>query len=246
MKVPFQHAAADPMFANQANLAQSHLSDLRKSNATFLANIREDQATGSTPRKRTWNVPAAWEATAPRDALISKYRQMHADNDNYAPSYRIAPPRMENLGGDDGIDEVHDASLTSPVTPTTPFDQSEHQVAPPNAESVTADRDVIASGSTESSSAVTLNQQLHADPLAPTLSQETLPSPTEPSISATPVELAKPLPITEPTQATVNPLKMSRTKSALNRSTARVNRGEDKENVGGESNIPQRRVRRNI
>lgn len=233
------------MFADQAKLSQSHLSDLRKSNATFLANIREDQATGSTPRKRTWNVPASWEATAPRDALISKYRQMHAENNDYAPSYRISPPRMENLGEDDDTNEVRETPLTSPITPTTPFDQAEQLETTPSVESVNADRGVIASGWTELINVPT-SQQLYAEPLAPTTSQETLPSPTESSLPATIVELPKPLPLAEPVQAPVNPLKMSRTKSGLNRSTARVNRGEDKENVGGDSNIPQRRVRRNI
>lgn len=234
------------MFANQARLAQSHLSDLRKSNAAFLANIGEDQATGSTPRKRTWNVPASWEATAPRDALISKYRRMHAENSDYAPSYRISPPRMENLGGDDDIMGSQDASLPSPITPTTSFDQAEDAAPTPNVETVTVDNNLVATSPVEPAYSTLSSQQFHADPLAPTTSQDTLPSPTESSHSIPPVELAKPLPVTEPAQSAVNPLKMSRTKSGLNRSTARANRGEDKENMGGDTNIPQRRVRRNV
>ena len=235
------------MFANQAQLAQSHLSDLRKSNAAFLANIREDQATGSTPRKRTWNVPASWEATAPRDALISKYRQMHADNSDYAPSYRIQPPRMENLGGDNDIIEAQNASSSSPITPSTPFNQAEYSGTTANVETMGVDGDLKASCLAEASSYPTASsQQPHGDPLGPTMSQDTLPSPTDSSHSATSIELAKVLPVTEPAQTAMNPLKMSRTKSGLNRSTARANRGEDKENIAGETNIPQRRVRRNV
>ena len=234
------------MFANQARLAQSHLSDLRESNVAFLANIREDQATGSTPRKRAWNVPASWEATAPRDALISKYRQMHAENSDYAPSYRISPPKMENLGGDDDIMGSQDASLSSPITPTTPLDQAEDAAPTPSVETVTVNNSLFASSPAESAYPTSSSQQVHADPLAPTMSQETLPSPTESSHSIPPVELAKPLPVAEPAQPVINPLKMSRTKSGLNRSTARANRGEDKENMGGDTNIPQRRARRNV
>jgi kinesin family protein 11 len=238
------------MFAKQATLAQSHLSDLRQSNAMFLANIREDQATGSTPRKRTWNVPASWQTTAPRDALLSKYRQMHADNNDYRPSFRIAATRMENLGGDDE-DEPSSPSLTSPTFPTSPAALAGPSSTDLGLPSMDSERDAVSGSSTESEYIAIAQSQLQPEPLAPSHSQETLPA--EDSPSTIPVELAKPVATSEAIQAPIppNPLKMSRTKSALNRSTARAARGEDKENAGadsmaGNSNIPQRRVRRNM
>lgn len=242
---PSQHAAADPMFAKQATLAQSHLSDLRQSNQTFLANIRDDAATGSTPRKRTWNVPASWQTTAPRDALLGKYRQMHAENSDYAPSFRIAPTRMENLGGDEKV-EPYRSGTTSPTSPTSPS----LSAGPPSTDlglpTFAPERNALLGNSTDSEHVAAL--QLPVEPLAPTLSQETISS--NESTSALPVELAKPVSIPDALQASVpvNPLKLSRTKSALSRSTARAARGEDKENAGAEmnSNIPQRRVRRNV
>lgn len=244
-----QHAAADPMFAKQATLAQSHLSDLRQSNEMFLANIRDDTATGSTPRKRTWNVPTSWQTTAPRDALLSKYRQMHAEHSDYAPSFRIAPTRMENLGGDDR-DEPYSA-MTSPTSPTSPSISAGPSSTNLGLPSAIPERDALSSSSTESEYIAAAASQLALEPLAPTQSQEILP--LNDSTSALSVELAKPVPIAEALQAPapLNPLKLSRTKSALNRSTARAARGEDKENAGadsmvGNSNIPQRRVRRNV
>lgn len=237
------------MFAKQATLAQSHLSDLRQSNEIFLANIRDDTATGFTPRKRTWNVPASWQTTAPRDALLSKYRQLNAENGDYAPSFRITPARMENLGGDDK-DEPYSA-MASPTSPTSPSisagPSSTNLGLPP----VVSERDTLSGSSTESEYIAAASSQLRLEPLAPTQSQEILH--LNDSSSALPVELAKPVPMADaiPAPAPVNPLKLSRTKSALNRSTARAARGEDKENAGadlmvGNSSIPQRRVRRNV
>lgn len=235
------------MFANQATLAQSHLSDLRQSNETFLANIRDDIATGSTPRKRTWNVPASWQTTAPRDALLSKYRQSHAENSEYAPSFRIAPTRMENLGADDK-DEPYRSASTSPTSPTSPSLSAGPSPNDLGLPALTPERDALPGSSTDSEYVAPASSQPPVEPLAPTQSQETLSS--HESTSMLPVELAKPVPIPDAMHApaALNPLKLSRTKSALNRSTARAARGEDKENAGAEmnSNIPQRRVRRNV
>ncbi|KAJ9110454.1 hypothetical protein QFC19_001580 [Naganishia cerealis] len=244
------HASADPMFAQQATLAQSHLSNLRQSNATFIANIQEDQATGSTPRKRAWNVPASWQKTASRDALLEKYRQMHLDNNDYVPSFRMATTRMERLGNDDDEDDEQ-STVGSSISPASPSVSN----GPPSAglvlPSSEADYDIGLTSPTESEHSIPPPLHLQPGPLVPAQQHDNLPEVLSPTI---PVELAKPLPIAEsnPLMVNPNPLKMSRTKSALNRSTARAPRGEDKENAGSEatsgnnSNIPQRRIRRNV
>lgn len=37
-------------------------------------------STGSTPRKRAWNVPATWQTTQPREALLQRYRTKLQDS----------------------------------------------------------------------------------------------------------------------------------------------------------------------
>ncbi|KAJ9107449.1 hypothetical protein QFC21_000902 [Naganishia friedmannii] len=239
------HASADPMFAQQASLAQSHLSDLRQSNAAFIANIQEDHATGSTPRKRAWNVPASWQKTAPRDALVQKYRQMHQENNDYVPSFRMATTRMERLGKDEDEEQTDGNSSTSPTSPSISNGPLSAGIAFPSSD---GDRDMALTSPTESEHSIPPPLQLQSSgPLAPVQMHDNLP---ETSPSTIPVELAKPLPTTvdsNPPMANPNPPKMSRTKSALNRSTNRAPRGEDKENAGGDNtSIPQRRVRRNV
>jgi hypothetical protein len=230
------------MFAQQASLAQSHLSDLRQSNAAFIANIQEDHATGSTPRKRAWNVPASWQKTAPRDALVQKYRQMHQENNDYVPSFRMATTRMERLGDDE--DEEQLSGNTSPISPSVSNGPLSAGIAFPSSD---GDHNMALASPTESEHSISPPLQLQSTgPLVPVQMHDNLQETSPPTI---PVELAKPLPIVEshPSVANPNAPKLSRTKSALNRSTNRAPRGEDKENAGGDaSNIPQRRVRRNV
>lgn len=233
------------MFAQQASLAQSHLLDLRQSNAAFIANIQEDHATGSTPRKRTWNVPASWQKTAPRDALLQKYRQMHQENNEYVPSFRMANTRMERLGDDEEEAQTSGDYSTAPTSPSASNGTLSAGIAFPSSD---GDLDMALTSPTESEHSIPPSLQSQSTgPLAPVQMHDNLPETSPPTI---PVELAKPLPTIESNPLIANPNgnppKMSRTKSALNRSTNRAPRGEDKENVGGDNtNIPQRRVRRN-
>src|SRR5207302_428662 len=74
-----QHTAAEPIFGKHCSASLAHIADLQQSNASFIANIKEDMATGSTPRKKVWNVPSAWQLTGSRDNVLERHRLHQAE-----------------------------------------------------------------------------------------------------------------------------------------------------------------------
>ncbi|KAL7409838.1 P-loop containing nucleoside triphosphate hydrolase protein [Mrakia frigida] len=52
------------------------LSNLRDSTHTFLNSVAEDVPTGSTPRKRTWDVQEHWERSGSRSDVVEKYQRV--------------------------------------------------------------------------------------------------------------------------------------------------------------------------
>jgi kinesin family protein 11 len=116
-----QHAAAEPVFGKHCSASLAHIADLQQSNSSFIANIKEDMATGSTPRKKVWNVPSAWQLTGSRDHVLERHRIDQAEGraeSYWADAEDIA---MESLEDGPRNEEAQGAEVESAAaSPTTP------------------------------------------------------------------------------------------------------------------------------
>ncbi|WVF67664.1 hypothetical protein IAT40_002423 [Kwoniella sp. CBS 6097] len=67
---------ASSSFTQAYTTSTSTLNNLVRSTATFLSTgIQEDVPTGITPKKKVWNVPADWQRTGTREAVLANWRR---------------------------------------------------------------------------------------------------------------------------------------------------------------------------
>jgi hypothetical protein len=95
--------------------------NLRAIHGDFIGSVRDDVSTGSTPRKRTWNVPAGWQTTQPREALLQRYRSTlpngHTNDDAevvYQTIGEASVPTVINVNSGESSTSV-DSVPTTPV-----------------------------------------------------------------------------------------------------------------------------------
>lgn len=74
-----QYASSSRSYSKHHISTSSKLDSILNSTANFLtAGISEDLPTGTTPKKKNWNVQTSWERTQPRDMLVEMYRMKKA------------------------------------------------------------------------------------------------------------------------------------------------------------------------
>ncbi|KAK4687098.1 kinesin family member 11, partial [Tremellales sp. Uapishka_1] len=77
------HASSSTTFQTTFANSQASLTSILEKTSHFLSEgLLEDSPTGSTPRKRNWNVPTSWERTEPRQVLLELHRKKKAMEDN--------------------------------------------------------------------------------------------------------------------------------------------------------------------
>jgi kinesin family protein 11 len=78
-RLTHQRASTSKSYTKHSTATIAKLDVLTSTTASFMQNgLHEDTATGETPRKKQWNVPAKWERVQPRDRLIEAFRQRKA------------------------------------------------------------------------------------------------------------------------------------------------------------------------
>ncbi|ORX38250.1 putative microtubule motor [Kockovaella imperatae] len=105
------HASAASAFENTLSTAQSTLEALVDRTAIFVSQeILEDVPTGVTPKKKSWNVPTAWEKTEPRDILIAQMRKRQASGSQ--PIVAVVPSGQDapSLGSHQNLEESTDVT----------------------------------------------------------------------------------------------------------------------------------------
>lgn len=90
-----KHAASEPIFAQHCTQAQSQLADLRREHEAYMANLKHDMPTGTTPKKKTWDVPGEWRRTLPRDALLQQYASSIAGGGGAATTTTRGPSKLQ-------------------------------------------------------------------------------------------------------------------------------------------------------
>ncbi len=99
-------------------MAQNRLKDITHLSTNFVSDLKEDMATGSTPRKKMWNVPSKWSNTAPRAMLVEGFRRKRFDGlDVIDPEH--GKVEIETVGTKE-FDSQQTAGPSGPSTPTTP------------------------------------------------------------------------------------------------------------------------------
>ncbi len=84
-------------------------------------------ATGSTPRKKVWNVPSAWQLTGSRDSVLEKQRRIVASG--LAESHGGDVSEITMMPFDDGVvdDETAESETPAELAPASPSEE----VSPP-------------------------------------------------------------------------------------------------------------------